>query len=217
MSTPTFQDPAPLSDTSLHEFPFGNLVRFLACWDTEGLLINNYIQASMASGDGGLIKEGAGAALKFTCDETALGELHDRNYNARLGAMSRLFREGVYALSKVGVTYQHVRDFILQSGKTAIPITASANVQSSGVPCVTWITYGDRSAFYDNMGVLNGKTSESYVLEHDNSDETDPLLVGVHIAMGLCQLEMRDADLIAARHKSFTVWRCSNSNRRRTS
>lgn len=54
----------------------------------------------------------------------------------------------------------------------------SANVQSSGVPCVTWITYGDRSAFYDNMGILNGKASEFYVLEHDNSDETDPLFVG---------------------------------------
>lgn len=214
MPTPTLQDPVSLPDTSMHEFPFGNLVRYLAFWDAEGLIINNYIQASMASGDGGFIKEGAGAALKFTCDEAALGELQDRNYNARLGAMSRLFREGVYVVSEVGVTYQHVRDFILQSGETAIPITASANVQSSGVPCVTWITYTDRSAFYDNMGVLHGKVSESYVLEHDNSDETDPLFVAAHIAMGLCQLEMRDAQLIAERHKSFTVWRCANSPRR---
>lgn len=171
----------------------------------------------MASGDSGFIKEGAGAALKFTCDETALAELRDRNYIARLGAMSRLFHEGVHTLSEVGVTYPYVHDFIMQGGKTTIPITVSANVQSSGVPCVTWITYGDRSAFYDNMGVLHGKASESYVLEHDNSDETDPLFVGVHIAMGHCQLEMRDADLIAAWHKSFTVWRCSNSPRRRTS
>lgn len=87
----------------MHEFPFGNLVRYLACWDAEGILINNDIHASMSSGDSGFIKEGAGAALKFTCYETALGELQDRNYDARLGAMSRLFRERVYALSEEGV------------------------------------------------------------------------------------------------------------------
>lgn len=192
------------SSSSSEDFPlrslFGHLLQY-----GERPAIAKYITSAKASKPSGLIKEGAGSSLPFTPNDSTLAQSKDPNYIARLGAMSDLLSEGVKSVQDTGITINHVRSFTIVSGGNSIEIEVSMCISGFGVPSVAWITYDVLSAFYDNMRVRNGKQSEYYFPEQDTSDESDPLLVGAHIAMGLYQLQMRDDQLIDPLHKLFKV------------
>lgn len=185
-------------------FPLRSLLGHLLQYG-ERPAIASYITAARFSEGGGLIKEGAGSYLTFTPDDTRLARVKEPRYSRRLGAMSDLFSEGIKSLQHPAITINHVRSFNIQSGRNIIEIEVSTCVEGGGVPCVAWITYYDLSAFYDNISYRNGMGSEPYHPEMDTSDETDPLLVAAHIAIGLYQLEMRHNQRIDPLHKTFTV------------
>lgn len=167
--------------------------------------IASYVTAAKDSGDGGLIKEGAGSLLPFTPDDRTLAKLKEPKYSLRLGAMSYLFSEAIKSLQDTRIKLYNGRSFKIASGGTSIEIEVSMCVAGSGVPCVAWITYEGLSTFYDDIGCRNGLESKYYLPQNDTSDETDPFLVAAHIAMGLYQLQMWHDQLIDPLHKLFTV------------
>lgn len=194
----------PTSPTPM--FPLHSLLGYLAMLGDRPNILK-YITAAKESADVGLIKKDAGSSLTFSPDESSLAGLKDSNYITRLEPLFHNFSEGIKLLPAEGIALRDVRSFVLQSGHTRIEIQVSMCVESSGVPCVSWITYCDRNAHYDNIRVRNGMESQEYVPNEDTSDEKDPFLVAAHLAIGLHQLKMRDDGLIAPHHTPFIVCR----------